>query len=457
MRNLVVEKEIRESFSRKTFWKIMPILLLMYLVCYLDRVNISYAALQLNSDIGLSQTAYGFGAGIFFIAYVIFQVPANIMLTKVGPRKWLGFVLVAWGTIAASMSMIRDPLHFFVLRFILGMAEAGFFPAMIFYLSLWFPSATRGRITALAIAAAPLSGMVGGPLSTWLMEHTHQVFFGLHGWQSMFIIEAIPAIVLGVWCMNRLPDRPENTTWLTAEERALLMRDLRADQAAAVNSAGFHSSEPSGFSAVMKTIFSPVVLGLGVTYLALEFGEYALAFFLPLMVNNLNDTLSLKLSLVQVGFVAAIPSLVGAVAMVWWGRRSDRRNERIFHIVLPSVVGAIAIVAAGYSNNIYLSVAAFSITAAAIFSAVPLFWLLPSDYLTGVQAAIGIAAINAMGNFSGLIGPWIIGILKDHSGSYKPGLWVMGMFLVCTAIGVVTLDRVARGSKSVRPSRASVS
>ncbi|MGV9862750.1 MFS transporter [Rhodococcus koreensis] len=433
--NSPLTSALGESVGRKTTKMIMPVILFMYFICYLDRVNISYAALQLNADIGLSETAYGFGAGIFFVAYVMFQVPANVMLTKVGPKRWMGGLLATWGLLAALMSTIQSPVHFFVLRFLLGVAEAGFFPAMIFYLTLWFPIARRGRITAIAIAAAPLSGLIGGPLSTWLMESTHGLF-GLRGWQSMFIIEALPAILLGVWCIYKLPERPETVTWLTQTEKVWLINELDTEASA------IEQTRSSG--GVLRTIFSPLVLALGLVYLAIEFGEYALAFFLPTIVESLNESYALGLSLSQIGLIAAIPSLAGAAAMILWGRHSDRTQERTWHIAGPSLLGAVAIVGAGYANNIVVAVVAFSVTAAAIFSAVPIFWQLPSRYLTGVASAAGIAMVNAMGNFSGLLGPSITGALKDLTGTYRSGLWVMGAFLVLAAAGTVAISRMAK-------------
>jgi len=442
MQTSLADDSVRQSVAHKTSWKLIPVLLFMYFVCYLDRVNISYAALQLNADIGLSEAAYGFGAGIFFVAYVAFQVPANVMLTRLGSRKWLGVLLASWGTVAALMASIQTPQQFFVLRFILGVTEAGFFPAMIFYLTSWFPSARRGRIMGMAIAAAPLSGLIGGPLSTWLMQHTHELFFDLRGWQSMFIIEALPAIAMGIWCFFRLPQRPETADWLTPEEKALLLRDLQHDaQTAAATKSINLADGPLTVSEILKVVLHPLVLSLGLIYLTIEFGEYALAFFLPLMVNEINETASLGLSLTQIGLLVAIPSIAGAAAMIVWGKRSDIKQERIWHIVFPALLGAVAIIGAGYSNSLTLSIAAFSIAAAAIFSCVAVFWVLPSLYLTGAQAAIGIATINAMGNFAGLLGSSITGALRDYSGNYQLGLWVIGFFLVMAAGIVLALDR----------------
>ncbi|AXK35111.1 MFS transporter [Streptomyces armeniacus] len=437
---------VPESVARKTTWMIVPVILLMYFICYLDRVNISYAALQLNADIGLSDAAYGFGAGIFFVAYVAFQVPANMMLARFGPRRWLGCILGAWGLLAMLMAAITAPWHFFALRFLLGMAEAGFFPAMIYYLALWFPAERRGRITAIAIAAAPLSGLIGGPLSTWLMSSAHGLF-GLRGWQSMFVIEALPAVLLGIWCFVKLPERPAAVAWLTAEEKTWLQGTLDAE---AEEIQGARRSK-----GVLRTILSPLVLGLGLVYLALEFGEYALAFFLPKIIERFDTDMGGELSVSQIGLVTAIPSLAGVVAMVLWGRHSDRTRERTWHIAGPAMVGAVAIVAAGYTGSLVAAVLAFSVTAAGIFAAVPIFWQLPLRYLTGTAAAVSIAMINAMGNFSGLLGPSITGVLHDATGSYRAGLWVMGGFLVLAAAGALAVSRMAPVPGHQAPSQSS--
>lgn len=305
-----------------------------------------------------------------------------------------------------------------------------------FYLTLWFPVARRGWITAIAIAAAPLSGLIGAPLSTWLMDSTHG-FLGLQGWQSMFIIEALPAIALGIWATVKLPESPLTVKWLTRDEAQWLHNELEAERTA-IAEAG------NAKDGVLRTILSPLVLALGMIYLGLEFGEYALAFFLPTIIESLNEDFAVGLSLTQIGLVTAIPSLCGVIAMILWGRRSDRKQERIWHLVIPSVLGAVAIVSAGYANSLPLAVLAFSITSACIFSATRIFWQLPSRYPTGLASAAAIGMINAMGNFSGLIGPSITGVLRDQTGSYSASLWVMGGFLVLAAVGTVILARIVR-------------
>lgn len=426
---------LERSTVRKTMIRIVPIILTMYFICYLDRVNISYAALEMNSDIGLSEAAYGFGAGIFFVAYVTCQVPANILMTKVGPRRWMGSIMIAWGIVALLMSTITAPVHFYILRVLLGIAEAGFFPALIYFIALWFPMSYRGRVTAMAIAAAPISGLFGGPLSTWLMESTHGAA-GLHGWQMMFIIEATPAVILGTWVFLRLPERAHGVKWLSRDEANWLSRTLDSERAMV------HAMQrPRG---VLRTLVSPLVLCLGLVYLGIEFGEYALGFFLPLMVDSLNAEYGLGLTISQIGLVAAIPSLCGAVAMVLWGRQSDRAQERTWYIITPTMVGAGAILLTSFAPNLPLAIVGFSITAAAIFSAVGVFWTVPTQYLTGVAAAASIAMINAMGNFAGLLGPLVTGSLKNATGDYTASLWAIAGFLVVASAAMAILQRVGR-------------
>lgn len=428
-----IQTAVQRSTAKKTMFRIVPIVLTMYFICYLDRVNISYAALEMNSDIGLSEAAYGFGAGIFFVAYVACQVPANILMFKVGPRRWMGVILMAWGTFALLMFTITSPVHFYILRVLLGIAEAGFFPALVFFISTWFPISHRGRVTAMAISAAPISGLLGGPLTTWLMEATHGTA-GLHGWQMMFIIEALPAIALGIWVFVRLPQTAHGVNWLTREEADWLTETLESEHTAVQS-----VQKPRG---VLRTLVSPLVLCLGFVYLGVEFGEYAFGFFLPLMVESLNTQHGLGLTISQVGLVAAIPSLCGALGMILWGRHSDRNQERTWHIILPLLVGAVAIVLTSFASNLPVAIVGFGITAVAIFSTVGVFWTVPSQYLTGVAAAAGIALINAMGSFAGVLGPMITGSLQTATGNYNASLWAIAGFLIIASTAMLILRRV---------------
>lgn len=427
------DEAIRKRVDKKTALRILPFILFAYFICYLDRVNISFASLEMNASVGLSDAAYGLGAAIFFVAYFIFEVPSNLALTKFGPRVWIARIMITWGILAGCMSLVQGPTSFYILRFLLGVAEAGFFPAMILYLTYWFPKHRRGQMTAIFFMAVPLSGLIGAPLSTWLMTETHGLF-GFEGWQVMFVVEAIPSVIGGVVALFWLVDRPSKAKFLTTDERVWLDREL-AKEADEVAAAG-HSHK-----GIFKTLVRPTVIFLGLIYLGLEFGEYALGFFLPQMVEALNQTFGSGLSLFQVGLITAVPSLVGVLSMVYWGRRSDKKRERTWHIVIPTLVGAVAICLLPFATDLWTNMLLFSITSAAIFSAIPVFWQLPSRYLTGTAAAVGIALINSVGNISGILGPSITGALKTATGSYNAGYYILGIFLVLAAVGALILHR----------------
>jgi ACS family tartrate transporter-like MFS transporter len=437
-RPIFPDEAIRKRVHKKTALRILPFILCAYFICYLDRVNISFASLEMNASIGLSAASYGLGAAIFFVAYFIFEVPSNLALTKFGPRIWIARIMITWGILAGCMSLVQGPTSFYIMRFLLGVAEAGFFPAMILYLTYWFPQQRRGQMTAIFFMAVPLSGLIGAPLSTWLMTETHGLF-GLEGWQVMFVAEAIPSVIGGIVALFWLVDHPSKAKFLTVEERTWLDQEL-AKEADEVAAAG-HSHK-----GILKTLVRPAVIFLGLIYLGLEFGEYALGFFLPQMVEALNQSFGSGLSLVQVGLITAVPSLVGVLSMVYWGRRSDRKKERTWHIVVPTIIGATAICLLPLATDLWTNMLLFSITSAAIFSAIPVFWQLPSRYLTGTAAAVGIALINSVGNISGILGPSITGSLKTLTGTYNSGYYVLGIFLVLAAVGALVLRSSTRKS-----------
>lgn len=426
---------IDTAVHKKTALKITPLVLLLYFICFLDRSNISYAALRMNTDLGLSTAAFGLGAGLFFIGYVLFQVPSNIALTKFGPRRWIGLIAVAWGIIAAFMSSVKSPESFYTLRFLLGAVEAGLFPGILYYLSLWFPLKNRGRITAMLVVAGSASPLIGAPLSTWLMEVTDG-HAGMHGWQLMFIIEAIPAIALGIWCFFKMPNGPRDVQWLTPEQRDHLETTL-SNEAEIIKSIDNRSG-------TLKAVFTLKVFTLGLIFLGFVFGEYAIGFFLPLIIDELNTKFNTGLSVFSIGVLGAIPYLVAAIAIIVWGYSSDKQNERVFHTAAPALIAAGAIISAVYSSNLTLAIIAFSVTVAGVLSAQTIFWQLPARLLTGTAAAAGLALINAMGNFAGFLGPMIMGTTKDYSGNYDSGLWIMAIILALSAIGTFTMGAKAR-------------
>lgn len=425
--------------DRKTLRRIVPFVMLLYIVAYLDRVNISYASLEMNADIGLSTAAYGFGASIFFVGYIIFEVPSNVLLRRFGARRWLARIIFSWGILATCMALVQGPTSFYVLRFLLGVAEAGFFPGIILYLTYWFPAKRRGKVTAMFMAAIPLSGLIGAPLSTGLMTVADGLF-GLAGWQAMYIIEGLPAVALGVVTWFYLVDRPSKARWLTNEESTWLENRLAAEA---------QEASEVGQGKILRSLTHPLILALGLIYIGLQFGEYALGFFLPQMVQSFEASFGVSLSLIQIGLITAIPSFFGVLAMILWGRQSDRRNERTWHLIIPAVAGAIGILVSSYVGTPMLMILALSLAAAGVYSSLPIFWQLPPLYLKGTALAVGIAMANSMGNISGIIGPSIIGGLHDLTGSFATGTWVIAAFLITSAGGAIVLRWVGRHKRKM--------
>ncbi len=389
--------------------RLVPFLVLCYLVAYLDRVNVGFAALQMNPALGLDASAFGFGAGIFFFTYFIFEVPSNLALEKFGARRWIARIMVTWGIVSGSTAFIPQisqatglsPEHtFYAVRLLLGVAEAGFFPGIIFFLTLWFPSAYRARIVGYFMAAIPLSSLVGAPISGALLGVTGA---GLAGWQWLFILEAAPALIMAVAVLFYLTDKPADAAWLSTEERDALAARLAAER---------RQREAAQPLSVGQAMLNPRVLALALVYFAAVAGNYGIGFFLPQIVKGFGMTD------LQTGFVTAIPYLAGVCLMIWWGRRSDRKMGRKGHAALALGVAGAAIAAAAFTDDPYLKMAAITLASFGVFGSLPVFWTLPTAFLAGPAAAAGIAVINAVGNLSGFAGPFVMGRIKDATGSY---------------------------------------
>src|SRR5436190_4029017 len=411
--------------------RLVPFLIVCYFVAYLDRVNVGFAALTMNQDLGLSQTAFGFGAGIFFIAYFIFEVPSNLLLERFGARKWIARIMLGWGILSGAMAFIPSIARasglgnehsFYLLRVLLGAAEAGFFPGIIFYLTLWFPAVYRARIIGYFMAAIPLSTVIGAPVSGLLLN-MHGLM-GLKGWQWLFLIEAVPALVLSVVVFFYLTDRPADAGWLAADERDWLVARLDQER---------RQREAVRDYSVSEALLNPKVLALSFVYFGAVATNYGLSFFLPQIVK------AFGVSNVQAGVIAALPYLVGVVAIVFWGRRSDRKLERRFHLAFPLFVAATGIAASTVTDDPRLRMAAFSIAGFGIFGGLPVFWTFPTAFLSGPAAAGGIALINSIGNLAGFAGPYAMGRVKDLTGSYTGGLLSLSAVGFLAAIIVIAL------------------
>ena len=404
------KSDIETSTIRAISWRLIPFLVLAYFLAYLDRVNLGFAALTMNAELNFSPTIFAWGAGIFFIGYFIFEVPSNIALEKFGASRWIARIMVSWGIISALMALVSGPWSFYALRFLLGIAEAGFFPGIILYLTYWYPSEYRARFLAAFAIAVPVSTVIGAPLSGMLLGLDGAM--GLKGWQWLFIIEGIPSVLLGVVTWFYLTDRPSQATWLSVEQKAWLTAKLEAERVA---------KESGNPMSLRQSLSSPRVLMLCLIYFGFVGALYGMQFWLPQIVK------AFGFSNLQTGFVTAIPYLFGSIAMVLWAQHSDRTRERVWHVGLPLLLTAAALGVSGISTDPMLTMVALTVAAIGVFCTFALFWTLPTAWLSGAAAAAGIAMINSVGNLAGFGGPYLIGWVKELTGSTSTGLLVLAL------------------------------
>ncbi len=419
-----------EDIERRTIaqitWRFVPFLVVCYFVAYLDRVNVGFAKLTMDADIGLSDTMFGFGAGVFFLAYFVFEVPSNLLLDKFGARIWIARIMFSWGLISGAMAFIPQIARFtglsgehtfYALRILLGFAEAGFLPGIIYFLTLWFPATYRARIVGYFMSAVPLSSALGSPVSAWLLGFDG--LGGLKGWQWLFVAEAAPSLVLAVITYFYLTDRPTDATWLDAGQRNWLIGRLAAE-----DKAREHVS-PAG---ALASLYDPRVLAMSLIYFGVVACLYGVGFWLPTIVKGFG------VSIAMTGWISAVPYLVGFFGMVWWGMRSDARMERTFHLAIPLALAAIGVGGAAFLTDPLSKMIALTVGAFGVYATLPVFWTLPTAILSGASAAAGIAAINAIGNLSGYFGPFAIGWIKDLTGSFTWGLVAVA---ACSAVAMV--------------------
>lgn len=407
-------------YARVT-WRLLPILFLCYVASYLDRVNVGFAKLQMLNDLNFSETVYGLGAGIFFIGYFIFEVPSNIALHKIGARLWIARIMITWALLSAAMVWVTTPLSFYILRFLLGAAEAGFFPGVILYLTYWFPAQRRGKITALFMTGVPISGVIGGPLSGWIGASLPGVY-GLTGWQWMFILEAIPSLLLGIVVIIVLADGIHSAPWLSPAEKTFLQDNIRREE-----------QSKTTVSAIHMLADAKVWLMAGI-YFCFVMGLYGVSFWLPTIIHNLGVENS-----AHVGWLTAIPYSVASITMILLGHSADKYRERRWHLAVPAVLGGLGLIfSALWADNTYWAMAALSLATAGIISILPLFWSLPTAILGGVAAAAGIALINSLGNLAGFLSPYWVGWLKDTTASTDAGLFMLAGFLFLGAALTLT-------------------
>ncbi|MGI3777365.1 MAG: MFS transporter [Janthinobacterium lividum] len=409
-----------DRLYRRVAWRIMPLLMLCYVAAYLDRVNVGFGKLQMSQQLGFSETVFGLGAGVFFLGYFIFELPSNVILHRIGARIWLARILVTWGIVSALFLFVRTPWQFYGLRFLLGLAEAGFYPGVILYLTYWFPTHRRGKMFALFQAGAPISGIIGNPVSGFIMQYFQDVG-GLQGWQWMFLLEAVPAVILGGVLLLRLDNGIEGARWLDASDKALLVRNIAANQE---GSKASHS--------VLEVLRLPMLWVTASIYFLLIMGQYGITFWLPTLVKA-----SGVVGNFNIGLLSAIPYVCAVAAMVLFTRSADRLRERRWHIAVPAVIGAAGFVVAATAGSTTMAIVALSVATACVFSCAPLFWSLPTAFLSGVAAASGIAVINSCANLAGFVSPYMIGTLRDLTHSTAGGMYVLAGTLVLG--GVIAL------------------
>jgi ACS family tartrate transporter-like MFS transporter len=417
--------DLEHQVMRKVAWRLVPLLSLGYLVNVLDRFNISFAALTMNKALGLSATAYGLGAGAFFWSYVLFQVPANMVLARLGARRWMMIIMLFWGLCSTGAALITGTTSFVIVRFLLGIAEAGFFPGVAFFMTRWFPSRHRGRAMGVFYAVGASAGIIGGPIAAQLMG-LHG-WLGVQGWQWIFLAEGIPALLLAFSCPLLLRNRPSEAAWLRNDERVWLERKLEEEQTVAQ---GAHLP-------FVRAIFSPTIVMLTLVYVLVGFGVYGKAYFLPLMIKSLGYTDA------TVGYITTIPAIAGVIGMLIFSRSSDRTGERVWHLAIPCLLGGTGVVLAGMllSVNPLLAIAAFCLSSFGISGALPVFWNLPTAFLSATAAAGGVAVINSVGNISGYAAPQMVGLLRDSSGSYEFPMLVVGGLVLLAGVLVPVAAR----------------
>ena len=429
----LISDDDKNAIYKRITLRLIPFIFICYLFNYLDRVNVGFAKLQMLDALKFSETVYGLGAGIFFIGYVLCGVPSNLALTRFGPRRWIAVMMIAWGTLSTCLMFVTTPAGFYTLRLLTGAAEAGFFPGVVLYLSQWFPSFRRGRIMALFMCAIPVSGLIGGPFSGWILSHFAAGQGGLAGWQWMFLLQGIPTVVLGGLAIYLLSDSFANAKWLGAHERAVLEADHRLDAASKPA-----SSSTDSLLAVFK---NPAIWAFGLIYFCIQSGVYAINFWLPSIIKSLgfSDTL-------VIGWISAIPYLLAAVFMLLVGRSADLHKERRWHLVVPMLMGAVGLViAVNFATQPAIAILGLTIATMGALTGLPMFWPVPTAMLSAGAAAGGLALINSMGQMAGFLSPYLVGFVKDATGSTDVALYLLAAVIVG---GSLLALRMTRGIKN---------
>jgi MFS transporter, ACS family, tartrate transporter len=424
------DEELAERTVRKVSLRLLPFLFLLYVVAFLDRVNFGYAALEMNSTLGISAEMFGFLSGIFFIGYLIFEIPSNMILQRIGARIWISRIIVSWGVVVVVTAAATDATQLAALRFILGVAEAGFFPGVILYITCWFRKQELARAVALFMTALAVSNIIGAPLSTWILDNIH--WFGIAGWRWLFILEGLPALALGVVTWFYLTDRPKDAAWLEAEEREWLSEAIAQENA----------GQPGTHRGYWSVFRDPRVWYLGAIYCAMTIGLYGLGFWMPQIIRSLNPAFSNF----EIGLVMIVPYLAALCSMIAWSAHSDRTGERVWHAALPPLVGGIALAGAGLVSAPLPAFVLIIVATVGIYSFFGPFWTLPAVFLAEAAAAVGIATINSVGNLGGFIGPSLVGALVLATGTTSAGLVAIGACLAFCGILTLAVREQDRGA-----------
>jgi MFS transporter, ACS family, tartrate transporter len=427
-----------DKIVRKAFIRLMPVLFLSYILAYIDRINVGFAALHMNVDIGISPYIFGFGAGVFFFGYFIFEIPSNLILEKVGARRWIARIMISWGILSAGMALVQGPTSFIIARFLLGIAEAGFFPGVILYLTYWFPQVYRARIIAAFMVAIPVSLGLGAPISTAIL-HMDGIA-GLKGWQWLFLIEGLPTVLFGFVFLMVMPDKPHEARWLDSAERDWLQATIDAEQRAVASVHG---------TGVLQAFADSRLIALAFIYLANTTANLGLAFFLPQILKGLG------LSDMQTGLMTSVPYIFGTIGIIAFGYVSDRYKERRWTLFAALALTGFGLIAAGLMNGSLLAVSVMAVAAIGIYGTKAPFWPLPSLFLSGSAAAGGIALINSVGNLGGFVGPYVVGWIRQETNSFEAGLYFLGgLALVAAAVTLIVVNgRFGEARRTAAPVR----
>jgi MFS family permease len=407
---------------RRVAWRFMPLLFVGYVAAYLDRVNVGFAKLHMLNSLHFSEAAYGLGAGLFFVGYFFFEVPSNLLMHRLGARRWIARIMITWALLSMATAWVKTPMMFYAVRFLLGVAEAGFFPGMILYLTYWFPSQRRGKMVALLMAGNPVSGLVGGPVSGYLMDSMQGVW-GMAGWQWLFIVEALPSILLGIVVLYYLDDRVANASWLDETEKRVIQAAIDAD-----NATRTHSSVRATFTSARVWLLCLILFGI-------VMGSYAIAFWQPTIIRGTGIA-----DPFIIGLLTMIPYPAALVSMITAGRNADRTRARRAHVVVPALVAALGFIICAFNgNHAVFSIIGLTLAVMGVVTALPMFWALPTAFLGGTGAAAGIALINCTGNLAGFISPALIGWLKTVTHTLSSGLFVVSGSLMLSALLIIAL------------------